>query len=129
MVHIDTPIDTCKEWNAGRTGDAYSPPIFEDLVGRFERPDARNKWDAPLFTIQPLLGEDHVAEQVKAVGVAATQGSKAATAAAVAAGAAVSAPAGKKLVPTIATKTAGLSCKFFAQFALQSFYAFLWPYW
>jgi hypothetical protein len=33
-----------------------SPPIacsFEDLACRFERPDARNRWDSPLFTIDP----------------------------------------------------------------------------
>lgn len=26
---------------------------FEDLAGRFERPDPRNRWDAPLFTVVP----------------------------------------------------------------------------
>jgi hypothetical protein len=26
---------------------------FEDLASRFERPDARNRWDAPLFTLRP----------------------------------------------------------------------------
>lgn len=26
---------------------------FDDLAGRFERPDARNRWDAPLFTLHP----------------------------------------------------------------------------
>ncbi len=28
-------------------------PSFEDLASRFERPDAKNRWDAPLFTVSP----------------------------------------------------------------------------
>lgn len=30
-----------------------SETVFEDLAGRFERPDAKNRWDAPLFTVCP----------------------------------------------------------------------------
>jgi hypothetical protein len=26
---------------------------FQDLAGRFETPDSRNRWDAPLFTVRP----------------------------------------------------------------------------
>ncbi|KXZ48912.1 hypothetical protein GPECTOR_24g201 [Gonium pectorale] len=29
---------------------------FDDLAGRFERPDARNRWDSPLFTVLPAAG-------------------------------------------------------------------------
>jgi len=28
---------------------------FDDLACRFERPDARNRWDAPLFTVRPCM--------------------------------------------------------------------------
>jgi tRNA uridine 5-carbamoylmethylation protein Kti12 len=26
---------------------------LEDLLRRFETPDSRNRWDAPLFTVKP----------------------------------------------------------------------------
>jgi tRNA uridine 5-carbamoylmethylation protein Kti12 len=29
--------------------------VFEDLAGRFEPPDSRNRWDSPLFTVRPAL--------------------------------------------------------------------------
>lgn len=29
---------------------------MEDLLRRFERPDGRNRWDAPLFTLSPDQG-------------------------------------------------------------------------
>jgi len=113
MVHVDTPAETCKEWNENRGGgDKYSEVIFDDLAGRFERPDARNRWDAPLFTVSPIRGEDHVEEQVAAVVVAATETSSAvAVAAAVAAGASAVAPAGKDLKSNLATATNNLSGK------------------
>lgn len=31
----------------------YTPAIFDDLTTRFERPDSKNRWDSPLFTLRP----------------------------------------------------------------------------
>jgi protein KTI12 len=31
----------------------YDDDIFDDLVFRFERPDGKNRWDAPLFALEP----------------------------------------------------------------------------
>jgi protein KTI12 len=122
MVHVDTPAEISKEWNSNRKGnrnggsdggsgnDKYCEVIFDDLAGRFERPDARNRWDAPLFTVSPMRGEEHVVEQVSAVAVAATESSlAAAVAAAVAAGASAAAPAGKDLTSNLATASNTLS--------------------
>lgn len=39
-----------KEWNAQRT-DGYDDTVFDELVTRYEEPEARNRWDAPLFTV------------------------------------------------------------------------------
>lgn len=119
MVHVDTPADTCRQWNAARDGDSYSEEIFEDLAGRFERPDARNRWDAPLFTVSPTLGEEHMKEQAAAITAAATANSAAATAAAVAAGASAVAPAGKELVPTSATTSTTLAGWFNYPYSLK----------
>lgn len=53
-VHVDTPPEVCRRWNAARPEEQrYEKAVFEDLAGRFERPDARNRWDAPLFTVRP----------------------------------------------------------------------------
>ncbi|KAG2450666.1 hypothetical protein HYH02_004506 [Chlamydomonas schloesseri] len=57
MVHVDTEVAKCQEWNEARPeAERYKQDVFDDLAGRFERPDARNRWDAPLFTIHPASG-------------------------------------------------------------------------
>jgi protein KTI12 len=75
-VHIGTPIPLCKEENEQRihykesdvststNGDtstskestearteAYTPATFENLVYRYEEPNAMARWDSPLFTV------------------------------------------------------------------------------
>jgi protein KTI12 len=53
MVHLETPAERCRAMNQERELSAtYSEAVFEDLAGRFERPDAKNRWDSPLFTIK-----------------------------------------------------------------------------
>ncbi|PNW70227.1 hypothetical protein CHLRE_17g711050v5 [Chlamydomonas reinhardtii] len=57
MVHVDTEVSQCRQWNEARPeAERYKQDIFDDLAGRFERPDARNRWDAPLFTLHPASG-------------------------------------------------------------------------
>ena len=76
VVHCDTPEEDARAWNEARRGpggssddrDAASTPasaaewggwdekIFADLAFRFERPDGKNRWDSPLFTLRPPLG-------------------------------------------------------------------------
>ena len=75
VVHCDAPEDDARAWNEARRGSggssddraAASDPasaaewggwdakIFDDLAFRFERPDGKNRWDAPLFTLRPPL--------------------------------------------------------------------------
>lgn len=115
MVHVDTPVEMCRTWNNTRKGDTYPSEIFEDLSNRFERPDARNRWDAPLFSVHPALGEEHVVGQVEAVVRVITEKSQNnAVAAAAAVGASVAGTTGKELTPNLATSSAQLSCKFTA---------------
>jgi len=38
-----------REWGG------YEDVIFDDLVVRFERPDSKNRWDSPLFTLRPPI--------------------------------------------------------------------------
>eukprot|EP00890_Picochlorum_soloecismus_P000375 jgi/Picsp_1/1338/NSC_04818-R1_protein len=63
LIHIDTPVEKCREWNAKRE-HGHESAIFDDLCSRLERPDSKNKWEAPLFTVRPLMGETAVDEVV-----------------------------------------------------------------
>lgn len=52
VVHTDTAVDTCWQWNCQRPQEEqYTKEIFDGLVQRFEAPDSRNRWDSPLFTV------------------------------------------------------------------------------
>ncbi|KAL1366793.1 hypothetical protein HN51_020859 [Arachis hypogaea] len=56
VVYCDVEENNCRKWNEERRakGEAsYNDTIFDDLVRRFERPDSRNRWDAPLFELWP----------------------------------------------------------------------------
>lgn len=56
VLYCDAEEKDCRKWNDDRRekGEAaYNENIFEDLVGRFEKPDGRNRWDSPLFELWP----------------------------------------------------------------------------
>ena len=54
VVLCEVASDMAKQWNAGRETDVrYTDEVFDALVMRFEAPDSRNRWDYPLFTVQP----------------------------------------------------------------------------
>ncbi|XP_078439210.1 KTI12-like, chromatin associated protein [Wolffia australiana] len=57
VLFCDVEENICRQWNVERRerGDpTYDEKIFSDLVGRFERPDRRNRWDSPLFELTPF---------------------------------------------------------------------------
>lgn len=39
--------------SAAKQADSYSREVFEDLWRRHEEPDSRNRWDQPLFRLDP----------------------------------------------------------------------------
>lgn len=47
-----------------------APPASPPLPCRFERPDSRNRWDAPLFTLRPHLGAAGMQETLEAIAAA-----------------------------------------------------------
>ncbi|KAL8705901.1 MAG: hypothetical protein Q9201_000999 [Fulgogasparrea decipioides] len=56
VVHIGTPIETCRKINAELLNDSeqeggYQDDIFENLVYRYEEPNGMTRWDSPLFTV------------------------------------------------------------------------------
>lgn len=53
-LHIDTSAEKSWELNLKKSESSqYSKDTFDALIMRFEAPDGRNRWDSPLFTIQP----------------------------------------------------------------------------
>ncbi|XP_022081959.1 protein KTI12 homolog [Acanthaster planci] len=52
VIYCDTTANVASEWNTNRRPEErYSQEIFDALVMRFEPPDAKNRWDSPLFTV------------------------------------------------------------------------------
>ncbi|KAJ4439852.1 hypothetical protein ANN_07980 [Periplaneta americana] len=49
-VHCEVSPETAWQWNQLRQ-DPYTRETFDALTMRFESPDSRNRWDAPLFTV------------------------------------------------------------------------------
>eukprot|EP00744_Colponema_vietnamica_P015241 GILI01021370.1.p1 GENE.GILI01021370.1~~GILI01021370.1.p1 ORF type:complete len:276 (-),score=32.94 GILI01021370.1:37-864(-) len=52
VVYCQTPVELAREWNAQREA-GYSLELFNDLAGRLEVPDSKNRWDRPCFDIRP----------------------------------------------------------------------------
>ncbi|KAG4302578.1 hypothetical protein PCK1_001162 [Pneumocystis canis] len=51
VIHCGTPIDLCRKWNCLRGSLGYPSHIFEELIIRYEEPNAMTRWDSPLFTV------------------------------------------------------------------------------
>ncbi|KAI9823761.1 MAG: hypothetical protein M1832_002318 [Thelocarpon impressellum] len=60
VVHIGTPVDSCRAMNTARLQETsssltspapYAPDIFDALVARYEEPNGMTRWDSPLFTV------------------------------------------------------------------------------
>ncbi|KAL0035993.1 hypothetical protein WJX77_010483 [Trebouxia sp. C0004] len=101
VVHCDVPIETAQEWNLARNpAQAYSQAVFDDLTSRFERPDARNRWDKPLYTIHPASEDFSTQLQETVLAVTGTSGKK---------GDVHAASVSSELVPTSATSNPFLS--------------------
>ena len=100
-MHCDVPIQTSAEWNAARDPSAaYSQAVFDDLASRFERPDSRNRWDKPLYTIN-TAAED-IDSRISEIVVSITNTGHAA-------GNQQQASSSSDLVPTSATSNPALS--------------------
>lgn len=109
LVHVDTPVEKCREWNAERE-HGHESAIFDDLCSRLERPDSKNKWEAPLFTVRPLMGGAAVDEVVQEIAdyicarKSRVEPVKADTR-----------PRVGDLTPTLATVNPSLSCRFYIE--------------
>jgi len=54
VLFCDTSLDTAREWNQIRNQkEQYEAEVLEALFVRFELPNGSNRWDSPLFRVQP----------------------------------------------------------------------------
>ncbi|KAJ1952661.1 kti12, chromatin associated [Linderina pennispora] len=51
VIHCAIPIEEARRINDSRQAQGYDATVFEELVMRYEEPNAATKWDSPLFTI------------------------------------------------------------------------------
>lgn len=53
VLHCAAEPQHCTAWNAERLArgePVYDQPVLDSLISRFEQPDSKNRWEAPLFT-------------------------------------------------------------------------------
>ncbi|OQR99008.1 hypothetical protein ACHHYP_07435 [Achlya hypogyna] len=55
VVFVDTPLELALERNNQRSGDRFPNElsVVEAIAMRFEKPNAKNRWDAPLLRVAP----------------------------------------------------------------------------
>jgi len=61
LVFCDVSPHIAEEWHRATTTDTWTPEQVKELQMRFERPNDRNRWDKPLFTVgamEPLPLDD-----------------------------------------------------------------------
>eukprot|EP00934_Nitzschia_sp_Nitz4_P005510 Nitzschia sp. Nitz4//scaffold48_size128905//23106//24281//NITZ4_003582-RA/size128905-processed-gene-0.106-mRNA-1//-1//CDS//3329552928//5500//frame0 len=58
ILWVLNQVSVAEEWNSRRESNnkesMYSTELLKELIQRYEPPDERNRWDKPLFTIDPL---------------------------------------------------------------------------
>lgn len=58
IIWVLNQVQVAKKWNKERPEESrYSDELFDELVKRFEPPDARNRWDKPCYTVDVALGD------------------------------------------------------------------------
>ena len=73
VVWVLNDVDVCQEWNRRRS-DRYTDEQMQELILRFEPPDARNRWDQPLYRVDMRPPSDATsAASSKAAGRAAQE--------------------------------------------------------
>ncbi|KYQ90729.1 hypothetical protein DLAC_09366 [Tieghemostelium lacteum] len=54
ILYCNTDRDQARKWNLEREPtQAFNEKLFEELCNRFETPNPKNRWDSPLFTLEP----------------------------------------------------------------------------
>jgi tRNA uridine 5-carbamoylmethylation protein Kti12 len=73
-------VENVRRWNTARSSTSYSDEQLTSLIQRYEPPDARNRWDRPLYKIpvvelvQPLLPNNDGGEMLEDNDIIGRQG-------------------------------------------------------
>lgn len=54
LIHLTTPSQTAALWDTNRE-HSYSQPLLSELTSRFEPPQSRNRFERPLFPLDPSI--------------------------------------------------------------------------
>lgn len=52
LIHTMCPLDTIQLWNHNQGHEPWDDQLLQQLIQRYEEPNAKTRWDSPLF---PLL--------------------------------------------------------------------------
>ncbi|KAJ2234569.1 kti12, chromatin associated [Coemansia sp. RSA 485] len=58
VVYCAISVDEARKINQTRGTEAYSEQLFDELVMRYEEPNAMAKWDSPLFTVVQHINDE-----------------------------------------------------------------------
>ncbi|KAJ2699658.1 kti12, chromatin associated [Coemansia sp. IMI 203386] len=58
VVYCAISVDEARKINQRRGTEAYSEQLFDELVMRYEEPNAMAKWDSPLFTVVQHINDE-----------------------------------------------------------------------
>lgn len=50
LIQTMCPVETVKEWN-NKNENSWDETLLNELIQRYEEPNAQNRWDSPLFPI------------------------------------------------------------------------------
>ncbi|KAJ2786506.1 kti12, chromatin associated [Coemansia interrupta] len=57
LVHCAISVDHAREINRRRGAEGYDEGLFDEMVMRYEEPNAAARWDSPLFTVVQHEGD------------------------------------------------------------------------
>ena len=66
LVHCEADLASSQQANAERDSEQqYTSAALQDLHSRFEVPDSKNRWEAPLFRLRAGKDTAEMSEQLQ----------------------------------------------------------------
>ncbi|QLQ78141.1 hypothetical protein HG537_0A03880 [Torulaspora globosa] len=65
LIHTMCPVDTIHAWNRNEDHEAWDEQLLEQLIQRYEEPNAKTRWDSPLFPL--LTTEDSIKDHFEEI--------------------------------------------------------------
>lgn len=65
LIYTMCPLDTIHSWNHSQGHDPWDDELLTQLVQRYEEPNAKNRWDSPLFEL--LTTQDSIKDSFEGI--------------------------------------------------------------